>query len=69
VATYYVTKDGDVLDAICWSHYGSRVGTAEAVLKANPGLASRGAALPAGVVILLPDVAAPAAQQAVRLWD
>ncbi|MGE4296923.1 MAG: tail protein X [Desulfovibrionaceae bacterium] len=69
MSTYYVTKDGDMLDAICWAHYGSRAGTAEAVLNANPGLAAKGPVLTAGTVILLPDVAAPVVKQSIRMWD
>ena len=66
----YLTADGDMLDAICESHYGPRPGAAEAVLEANPGLADRGPVLPAGVRIELPELAeTPPERRAVRLWD
>lgn len=67
----YTTKQGDQLDWICWKHYGtSRNGTVEAVLSANTGLAEYGSKLPAGIVIDLPDLSAPAQEKAViRLWD
>ncbi len=65
----YRCKDGDMLDAICFKYYGSQIGTAEAVLEANPGLAEHGPMLPAGLVIELPDIDAPQAEKAVRLWD
>jgi phage tail protein X len=31
----YQTKDGDVLDAICWKYYGSTTGMVEKVLEAQ----------------------------------
>lgn len=49
----YQCKQGDVLDAVCYRHYGTEVGTTEAVLKANFGLANY-VVLPVGLVILLP---------------
>ncbi|MDJ0824256.1 MAG: tail protein X [Rhodobacter sp.] len=63
----YVTKDGDVLDAICLAELGSTEHVA-AVLDANPGLAAAGPVLPKGVEIDLPIVAAPAPQAPIRLW-
>lgn len=66
----YLTSQGDMLDAICRQHYGSRLGAAEAVLEANPGLADRGPLLPAGVLIELPDLPAESRESgAVRLWE
>ncbi|MDE0625475.1 MAG: tail protein X [Bryobacterales bacterium] len=66
----WITTDGDMLDAVCEAHYGPRPGAAEAVLRANPGLAERGPVLPAGIRIELPDLAdRPASSGAVRLWD
>ncbi len=66
----YVTSEGDVLDAVCWLHYGPRPGTFEAVLKANPGLADRGPVLPAGLRVELPDLEErPPQSGAVKLWE
>ena len=71
--TVYVTVDGDVLDAIIAAHYGSRADALDrvlpAVLDANHGLAERGAVLPAGATIALPELPLPAAIPTVRLWD
>lgn len=53
-AARYVSLAGDVLDHLCWRHYGREWDTTEAVLTANPGLAERGPTLPAGIVITLP---------------
>lgn len=61
---------GETVDLICRRHYGDESGYVEAVYDANRGLAARGAILPAGVVIVLPEVEADAlADTAVRLWD
>lgn len=66
--TTYRTLAGDVLDWICWRYYGRQSGAVESVLAANVGLAERGPIYPSGVLINLPDLAAPVAQP-VRLWD
>lgn len=66
----YCTKDGDVLDAICFNHYGGSRGYVEAILEANSGLAGHDAILPAGVIIVLPEL--PELKQhtkTVHLWD
>lgn len=63
----YRTIDGDVLDAICKAQLGSEAHLA-AVLDANPGLAERGPIYPAGVEIVLPDVAPPVVTGQIRLW-
>ena len=66
----YTTKPNDVLDAVCYAHYGAE-GHTETVLIANPGLADYGTHLPEGVVIRLPalQTAAPQVAQVVSLWD
>lgn len=70
MATTYTTKDGDTVDYIAWKFYGSTANkVAEAVLEANAGLADQGPVLPAGIRITLPEVAAPATTQGVKLWD
>ena len=65
----YVTKDGDVLDAICWKYYGSTSGAVEKVLEANRHLAELGAILSAGVKIVLPDLAQEEETESVNLWS
>ena len=66
----YRTSDGDVLDRVCWKHYGRAEGAVEAVLEANPHLADLGASYAAGVVLTLPELA-PEDAEAVSegLWD
>jgi phage tail protein X len=65
----YRTKEGDMLDRICWKHYGQESGTVELVLTANPGLASNGPRLPSGLLINLPDISVVQAEEPIRLWD
>ena len=68
----YSTKDGDMVDLICFRQTGRTAGVTEAVLAANPGLAARGPVLPAGVAIVLPDFGTPedkpVEKETVRLW-
>lgn len=64
-------RQGDTLDALCWRHLGRTGGVVEAVLEANPGIASLGPVLPHGTPIDLPEptTTAPARQALVQLWD
>ncbi len=65
----YRSKAGDMLDDICYRHYGREDALID-VYEANPGLAAHGLLLPSGVLIWLPDL--PAAAQAspgVQLWN
>lgn len=68
MATIFRTADGDLLDRLCYQRYGHLNGCVEAVLDSNPGLAEEPQPLRAGIIIQLPDLAAPADQQ-VRLWN
>jgi len=65
----YFTKAGDMVDAICWRYYGKQADAVEKVLEANPALADLGPILPAGRIIVLPDVVVAAEPEQVRLWD
>lgn len=65
----YITKDGDVLDAICWKYYGSTSGTVEKVLEANRHLAELGSIFAAGVKIILPDLTLGTETESVKLWS
>lgn len=61
-------RQNDTVDQLCWRHLGRTAGVVEATLAGNPGLASHGAHLPAGLEVKL--VAPPAApRQLVQLWD
>ena len=62
------TADGNTLDEICWRRYG-REDAVPDVLAANPGLADADPVLPAGVLLVLPEL--PDARRALpaeRLW-
>lgn len=65
----YITKDGDVLDAICFKYYGSTIGVVEKVLKANRHLAELGAIFNANVKIILPDLAQKIEPESIKLWS
>lgn len=65
----YITKDGDVLDEICWKYYGQTSGSLEKVLEANRHLAELGAIFSAGVKITLPDLDQEEATESIKLWS
>nr|WP_273908490.1 tail protein X [Enterobacter bugandensis] len=67
----YQTRDGDVLDAVCATHYGTENLSfiVTQVLEANPGLADIGAVYPSGLFITLPDLAPQVQDSAFSLWD
>lgn len=62
------TSDGDLLDTLCYQHYGHLNGTVEAVLAANRLLADEPQPLRAGLLITFPEIAEPRVEQ-VQLWD
>ncbi|AXA25898.1 tail protein X [Pseudomonas putida] len=62
------TSDGDLLDTLCNGYYGHLRGTVEAVLEANQGLADEPQPYRAGILITLPDLAEPEAEE-ITLWD
>ena len=70
MATVYITRQNEIVDAICRSTYGDESGYVEAVLEANPGLAGLGPVLPIRTRLMLPDLprAAPE-RRIVSLWD
>lgn len=68
MATTIRTSDGDILDSLCYVHYGHLAGVVEAVLVANPGLADRPQPFASGVIIVLPELAVQQ-QATVTLWE
>lgn len=62
------TSEGDMLDTICQHYYGHLLGTVEAVLDANQGLADQTQPYRSGLLIHLPVVAS-AVDEKVALWD
>ncbi|EFC1576786.1 tail protein X [Escherichia coli] len=69
--TTWITRDGDVLDAICATHYGTENLSAvlTLVLEANQGLADKGAVYPAGIRIVLPEITQQVSESPYSLWD
>lgn len=65
----YITKDGDVLDSICFKYYGSTSGTVEKVLEANRHLAELGEVFNANVKIVLPDLTQEEETENIKLWS
>lgn len=63
---YYITKSGDMLDQICYYHYGSERYIVK-VLEANPSLSDNQIVLRAGVTIYLPEITIPEKIR-IRLW-
>lgn len=65
------TQDGDVLDLMCFQHYGKE-GMTEQVLEANLFLVEYSTHLPQGLEIEMPDVEVSELVEQVdevRLWD
>jgi phage tail protein X len=63
----YVTKENDMLDWICWKHYGTTA-VLEQVLAANPTLTDE--KLPAGVVVNLPFIGSIKNRKSeIKLWN
>ena len=65
----YRTRDGDMLDAICWKHYRQQSGAVEQVLVHNPGLAALGPVYRENRLIILPPLAKSVLSQAINIWD
>ncbi|BET28507.1 tail protein X [Wolbachia pipientis] len=68
MTTYYVSKENEMLDLICWKHYGFTDGIVEEVLLKNPGLAEYWS-LPAGLKIKLPVVQKPVQKSKLKVWE
>ncbi len=68
MATVYKTRDGDVLDDICYAHYGTEQAVVQ-VLNANSGLSELGGVYSAGVDIILPDIEQQKEESEASLWN
>lgn len=62
------TSDGDLLDTLCYQHYGHLNGSVEVVLAANRLLADEPQPLRTGLLITFPDIEQSVVEQ-VQLWD
>lgn len=66
---YYYTKENEMLDYICWKHYGYSSGAVEEVLLENPGLAKYASFLPAGLKIKLPKIQKISKESVINILD
>ena len=65
----YRTREGDMLDYICWKHYGEASGMVEQVLEKNPGLAAKGPIYQENELIILPLITKPVVKNVINIWD
>ncbi len=66
---YYVSKENEMLDLICWKHYGYSSGAVEIVLEENPGLVEYGSFLPAGLKIKFPTIQKTIQKSKLKVWE
>ncbi|MFP3016302.1 MAG: tail protein X [Wolbachia sp.] len=69
MTTYYWSKEGEMIDLICWRHYGATRGVVEVVLEVNPGLAEYSGSLPSGLRIKLPLIKEPLKKSVFKVWS
>ncbi|WP_253299818.1 tail protein X [Wolbachia endosymbiont of Chironomus riparius] len=69
MTTYYLTRENEMLDLICWKHYGFTEGVVELVLGENSGLAEYGSFLPAGLKVKLPMMQKPVKKLKLKVWE
>ena len=63
----YVAREGDVLDWICWKHYGT-TDVIEKIIEINPKVSAE--RLTAGTVVRLPYIDVVLRQdEGIRLWS
>jgi len=65
----YRTEEGDMVDLIAYRRFGSSTGNTEAILDANPGLATYGPILPPGLIIKIPVPGEKPYEDIERLWS
>ena len=66
---FYRTKENDIVDNICYKHYGFTCGAVESILKENPEIVQYDDFLPSGLSINLPDIKNKTAPKTIKLWD
>ncbi|EAW9309936.1 phage tail protein [Salmonella enterica] len=59
---------GDIVDLLCFRHYGTTQGVTEQVLAANPGL-SNSVFLEAGQAVELPEQQKKKQREMIQLWS
>lgn len=66
---YYVVRENEMLDYICFKHYGYSSGAVEVVLEENPGLAENGSFLPGRLKIKLPSIQELLNKSVLKVWE
>ncbi|MBS9531145.1 MULTISPECIES: tail protein X [unclassified Wolbachia] len=69
MTVHYIARENEMLDYICFKHYGYSSGAVEIVLEANPGLAEYGSFLPAGLKIRLPRIQEQLKKSKLKVWE
>lgn len=65
----YITREGDTVDLIAFERFGSSTAVTEAILSANPNLASLGPKLDAGLTLRIPIPSKQDRKSSTRLWS
>lgn len=68
VERHYLTKEGDMVDAICWRYYGVTDGPTEAVYERNGFLSYENVILPGMLLIVLPIISSADSTTVKRFW-
>ncbi|WP_265042254.1 tail protein X [Wolbachia endosymbiont (group B) of Melanostoma mellinum] len=69
MTVHYITRENEMLDYICFKHYGYSSGAVEEVLLKNPGLAEHGSFLPTGLKIRLPRIQEQLKKSKLKVWE
>ena len=64
----YIISEGEMLDQICFKHYGT-IDVVEEILKWNPDLANYIGSLPYGMTINLPKLNTSKILEQIQLWE
>ena len=65
----YTTYEGDMVDQICFVHYGFIDGALEAVYAVNPDLRTSPAVLDGGITVFLPELSTNTKARIRRIFD
>lgn len=69
MTVHYITRENEMLDYICFKHYGYSSGSVEIVLEENHGLADYGSFLPEGLKIRLPIIQEQLKKSKLKVWE
>lgn len=69
MTVHYIAQENEMLDYICFKHYGHSSRAVEIVLEENPGLADYVSFLPAGLKIKLPTIQEQLKKSKLKVWE